>query len=227
MQGLYAKRLSARDWRGYAGLFLDRDGVLVEEVNYLHRPTDIAFIPGVCEAIARVNAAGFPVMMVTNQAGIGRGLFGWSDFNAVQEAIMAHAATCGAHFDFALACACHAEGTGHYAVPSHPWRKPNPGMLLYAETQWGIDLARSFIIGDCLTDLAAGSAAGLEGGALVETGHGQRDWQANGPAQFSHWMNRSSFTPFRSKNAASAILAWLAMKHDAGSAFAQRITEPV
>lgn len=209
MQGLYAKRLCFKNYDKAPALFLDRDGVIVEEVNYLHRPQDVTFIPGVCEAVAQANRAGYPVIMVTNQAGIGRGLFGWSDFQAVQAAIIAHAALCGADFDMVLACAYHQEGIGGYGIANHPWRKPNPGMLIYAGQVLGVELSRSLIIGDCLSDLMAGFGAGLAGGVLVGTGHGAREWHRGGEQHFASWQRSGSFKPARAANAAEAIAHWL------------------
>jgi D-glycero-D-manno-heptose 1,7-bisphosphate phosphatase len=73
--------------RGRAALFLDRDGVLVEEVGYLHRPEEVRLIPGAADLIAAANRAGLPVVLITNQAGIGRGYYGWAEFQATQERI--------------------------------------------------------------------------------------------------------------------------------------------
>ena len=91
MPGLFACHYAARQFPHHPCLFLDRDGVIVEEVNYLHRPEDIRFIPGVLAAIARVNQSGIPIVMVTNQAGIGRGYFGWDEFHALQAFILREA----------------------------------------------------------------------------------------------------------------------------------------
>lgn len=203
--GSYCVRLTATSFTGRPCLFLDRDGVVVKEVNYLHRLDDVAVIDGVAEAIALVNRAGLPVVMVTNQAGIGRGIFGWEEFLLVQREIIARCRMSGAHFDMVLACPFHAEGIGPYAVRSHPWRKPNPGMLLEAARVLKPNLERSVIIGDTLTDLAAGEAAGLAGGVLVLTGHGERDHAAI-PAEV---RTRSAFARSVAPNAAVAITDWL------------------
>lgn len=210
MPGLFACHYAERQFPHHPCLFLDRDGVIVEEVNYLHRPEDIRFISGVLAAIARVNQSGIPVVMVTNQAGIGRGYFGWDEFHALQACILREAEAEGAHFDMVLACAYHGDGRGDYAVANHPWRKPNPGMILEAASALAIDPTRSFIIGDCLTDLAAGAAAGLSGGALVETGHGLRDWARDGEGQFARWHRDGRFRPLRAADASVAIADWLA-----------------
>ena len=208
-EGIFSCSYTASVSQGRGGLFLDRDGVIVQDVHYLHRVEDISFIPGVAEAIACANRLSIPVVMVTNQAGIGRGYFGWEDFQAVQQIIFAHCKAHEAHFDMVLACAYHADGLGAYAITDHPWRKPNPGMLLEAARVTGVDLARSFIVGDSISDLVAGKAAGLHAGALVHTGHGVREWEKNGKAQFEHWNDEGHFIASRMDNAAVAIHKWL------------------
>jgi D-glycero-D-manno-heptose 1,7-bisphosphate phosphatase len=154
-------------------VFLDRDGTLNEEVGYLCRPEDVVLIPGAREAVARLNARGIPVLVVTNQAGIGRGKYGWDDFQAVMDRIKALLVLGGAHLDGVYAAAHHPKGLGDYAHPDHPDRKPNPGMLLRAAQEHGIDLSRSWMIGDKALDLEAGRNAGCRV-ALVRTGYGSQ-----------------------------------------------------
>ena len=155
-----------------AALFIDRDGTLNVEANYLHRPEDVVLIPGVARALARVNARGIPVVIVTNQAGIGRGMYGWEDFHAVQARIAELLAREGAHFDAAFASPHHEKGVGEYAVADHPDRKPNPGMLLRAAQELDLDLSRSWMVGDKAIDVEAGHRAGCRS-ALVLTGYGR------------------------------------------------------
>lgn len=170
--GLWADQRTETSFQGAPALFLDRDGVLVEETHYLGRVEDMAMIPGAAEAVARMNARGVPVILVTNQAGIARDYYGWHDFNLVQEALCSALASAGAWLDLVLACAYHNVGSGALNTPNHPWRKPNGGMLTFAAERYGLDLSRSWIIGDKVSDLAAGATAGLRGGTLVRTGHG-------------------------------------------------------
>lgn len=153
-------------------LFLDRDGVIVEEVTDLHRVEDIDVIRACVPVIARANARGHPVVVVTNQGGIGRGLFDWPDFAAVQAAIEAELATGGARLDAIYACPFHERGPSGYVHPDHPDRKPNPGMLLKAARALNIDLGRSWLVGDSTRDLLAAERAGLAGALHVFTGHG-------------------------------------------------------
>jgi D-glycero-D-manno-heptose 1,7-bisphosphate phosphatase len=153
-------------------IFLDRDGTLNEEVGYLHRPEDVVLIPGSARAIARLNALGIPVIVVTNQAGIGQGKYGWEDFHAVTNHIAVLLATEGAHVDGVYAAPHHKLGFGIYQHPDHPDRKPNPGMLRRAAEEHGLELARSWMIGDKSLDLEAGRRAGCRT-ALVLTGYGK------------------------------------------------------
>lgn len=144
-------------------LFVDRDGTLVEQVHYLADPERVRLIDGAAEAVAAMRAAGWRVAIVTNQSGIGRRHYDWRDFAAVQAEMLDRFAAAGAGFDLVAACPFY---------PAHPWRKPEPGMLLAAAEALPIDLARSWIAGDKAGDLAAGRAAGLPAGALVATGYG-------------------------------------------------------
>jgi D-glycero-D-manno-heptose 1,7-bisphosphate phosphatase len=162
-----------RNAPGIPAVFLDRDGTLNEEVGYLCRPEDVVLVPGVAQALARLNALGIPVLVVTNQAGIGRGKYGWAEFQAVMDRIGALLAEGGAHMDGVYAAPHHPKGLGAYGHPDHPDRKPNPGMLLRAAQEHGVDLSRSWMIGDKLLDLEAGRNAGCRV-ALVRTGYGSQ-----------------------------------------------------
>lgn len=154
------------------GLFLDRDGAVIEEVHYLHRPGDVKLIAGAAEVIAAANRLGVPVVVVTNQAGIGRGRYGWGDFIAVHERLNDDLAAAGAFVNGVFACPHHGDGKPPYDRADHPWRKPNPGMLLAAAERLPLDLGQSWIVGDRATDLEAGRNAGLAGGVHVATGYG-------------------------------------------------------
>jgi len=161
--------IATGDFAGRPALFLDRDGVIVEDTQYLGRAQDVRMLKGAAAAIARCNALGIAVIVVSNQSGIARGLYDWSGFAAVQAAIAAALARAGARLDAVLACAHHADGKAPLNVADHPWRKPNPGMIIAAAERMKLDLARSFIVGDRASDLAAGRAAALAGGILIAT----------------------------------------------------------
>jgi len=158
---------------GRAALFLDRDGIVVDEVHYLHKPADVKLIDGAAAVIATANRAGIPVILITNQAGIGRGYYGWPEFAATQAEICARLRAEDAELDAVVACPFHADAQPPYRHPNHPCRKPGPGMLLMAADALNLDLKRSWVVGDQASDLRAGRAAGLPGGLHVLTGHGQ------------------------------------------------------
>ncbi|MFQ5958071.1 MAG: D-glycero-alpha-D-manno-heptose-1,7-bisphosphate 7-phosphatase [Alphaproteobacteria bacterium] len=156
-------------------LFLDRDGTIIDEVPYISRAEEVRPIAAAMELIVRANALAVPVVVVTNQAGIGRGYFGWSEYAAVEAAIAGAVSASGGHID-ALYAAPHAPAPD--ASLHMPYRKPEPGMLLRAVRDLNLDLGSSWIAGDCATDVEAGRRAGLPRGWLVPTGYGARDADA-------------------------------------------------
>ena len=114
-------------------LFLDRDGVIVEEVGHLRRAEDVRLIAGAAEVIAAANRAGMPVVVVSNQSGIGRGSVRLAGFRGRSAAdCLEMLAARGAFIDAVLACPYHAEAEPPYRHPDHPARKPNAGMILAA-----------------------------------------------------------------------------------------------
>ena len=152
-------------------LFLDRDGVIIEEVHYLGDPSQVRLIPGVAAAIARVNALGWPVVVVTNQAGVARGYFPESQVEVVHRHLAGLLALEGARIDAWRHCPHHpTEGVGDYRVEC-ACRKPAPGMLLAAAREMGLSLEHGWMVGDKLTDLQAGARAGCRTW-LVRTGYG-------------------------------------------------------
>lgn len=201
-KGLWVERLNAARFDGRPALFLDRDGVLVEEVHFLRRAEDVRLTDGAADAIAAANQAGAATVIVTNQSGIARGHYGWPEFAVVQAAIVSQLRALGAGLDLVLACGYHPDGVGELAR-EHEWRKPGPGMLLTARALLGVSLQDSLIVGDRMSDIAAGRAAGVGATALVETGYGQGQWDQLDAA-------RGEGRPARAANAAAAINAWLA-----------------
>lgn len=151
---------------GAAGpvLFLDRDGVVIVDRNYLADPEQVALIPGVAAAMARARAAGFALVGVSNQSGLGRGLFGPSDFAAVMRRLEEQLAAAGARFDAFYYCP-HAPGQDCRC------RKPEPGLLEEASRRVPFVPDLSWVIGDKASDVALARAAGL-GAVLVHTGYG-------------------------------------------------------
>jgi len=164
------------------GLLLDRDGVVIEDTHHLHDPEQVRLIPGSAEAIARINAAGLPVVLVSNQAGIGRGIYREADYQAVQVRLARLLAAQGAHVDASYHCPHHPVfGIGSYRIKCG-CRKPNPGMLRQAAADLNLDLGHSVMVGDKLSDLEAGRAAGCRT-ILVRSGYG---------AESEQEINRSS-----------------------------------
>jgi D-glycero-D-manno-heptose 1,7-bisphosphate phosphatase len=144
--------------------FLDRDGVINVDLGYVNRIEDLAWIPGAPQAIARLNRAGFLVIVITNQSGIGRGYYDEAAMEAVHAEIRARLAGEGAAIDAFYSCPFHPEAEiERYRHPDHPDRKPNPGLLLRAMRDFPIDCARSFMIGDKDSDMEAARRAGVRG----------------------------------------------------------------
>lgn len=172
--GLWCERRRQAPPASPRALFLDRDGVVVEEVGYLHRPEEVRLEPGAAALCRAARAAGWAVVLVTNQSGIGRGRYGWQAFRATQQEIERQLAAEGAPepFDLVVACPHHPEGAAPYRHPDPPGRKPNPGMLLRALSLLSLDPAESWIVGDRALDLEAGRRAGLAGGVHLRRGHG-------------------------------------------------------
>jgi D-glycero-D-manno-heptose 1,7-bisphosphate phosphatase len=154
-----------------AAVFLDRDGTINAEKDYLYLPRDFDFIAGAPEAIARLKQAGFLVIVVTNQSGVARGLFTENDVRLLHDHLQQELARFGCAIDAFYFCPHHPEhGQGFYKVDC-TCRKGQPGMLLQAASEHGIDLSRSFMVGDKLADMEAGQAAGCRS-ILVRTGYG-------------------------------------------------------
>jgi len=162
---------------GRPALFLDRDGAIVQETEYLHRAEDIRMIPGAAKVIVAANRRSVPIIMVTNQSGIGRGYYGWPEFASVQAKIAALLAAQGATIDAVYACPHHPQAEGDLAHPDHPARKPNPGMLLQAASALTLDLKSSWLVGDKADDIEAAKRAGIAGALLVATGYGNAERQ--------------------------------------------------
>jgi D-glycero-D-manno-heptose 1,7-bisphosphate phosphatase len=142
-------------------LFLDRDGVINEEVGFLHRPEEIRFVPGIFELIRKARSHGYAIIVITNQSGIGRGLYSEDQFHALMQHMRALLAVEDADVDAVYFSPFHpVHGLDEYKRDTD-CRKPGPGMLLRAAEEHDLDLTRSALIGDRCSDLAAGAAAGV------------------------------------------------------------------
>ncbi len=152
-------------------VFLDRDGTINVERDYLSDPDQLELIPGAAEAIAACNAAGLPVIVVTNQSGIARGMFDEERFHEITARLGELLAERGARVDATYYCPHHPEHGGARYARACECRKPQPGMLVRAAREHGLGTTRSWIVGDSLRDLEAGAAVGARG-ILVATGKG-------------------------------------------------------
>jgi D-glycero-D-manno-heptose 1,7-bisphosphate phosphatase len=153
-------------------VFLDRDGTLIEDKDYLHLPEEVVIYPGVGPALKRLQDAGFKLFIVTNQSGVGRGMFPLEDVHRVHEHLCRELAKDGVRFEKI------------YIAPEAPdqssrGRKPSPQFLLDARDEFGIDLSQSYMVGDKLIDLECGWNAGVKQSILVRTGYGAKvEWQS-------------------------------------------------
>lgn len=143
--------------------FLDRDGVLIEDTGYPHRPEEARWIPGAIEAVRALNDAGRFVFVVTNQAGVARGLYPEAQVEVMHRWMAAELARHGAHVDAFEYCPFHPEAPLPAYRQDSPRRKPRPGMIGDLCAAWPVDRARSVLVGDKDTDIQAAAAAGLPG----------------------------------------------------------------
>lgn len=148
-------------------VFLDRDGTIIEEVGYGHRLEDYALIPGALEALRDLRDAGYRFAIVTNQSGIGRGIFTRADYEQFHGRLLDDLAQAEITVEKTYMCP-------HAPADSCSCRKPNPVSLLDARDQLGANLARSWMIGDHVKDVQLAANAGCRG-ILVLTGHGEEE----------------------------------------------------
>ena len=148
-------------------VFLDRDGTLIEEKEYLSDPENVVPFAGAAEALLSLQAAGFKLFVVTNQSGVGRGYYTMRDVQRVNDRMTQFFAQSGVRFE-KIYIAPEAPGQ-----PSRG-RKPSPQFLLDARDEFGLDLPASYFIGDKLLDLECGWNAGVKQSILVRTGYGRK-----------------------------------------------------
>jgi D-glycero-D-manno-heptose 1,7-bisphosphate phosphatase len=147
-------------------LFLDRDGVINVDRHYVHRVEDFEFVPGIFELCAHAQAVGYRLVVVTNQAGIARGYYTETDFQSLTRWMLDAFGRRGIVIDRVYHCPYHpTAGLGDYRRESFD-RKPNPGMLLRARDELGLDLASSAFVGDKDSDMDSGRRAGV--GQLIK-----------------------------------------------------------
>ena len=148
-------------------VFLDRDGTLIEDKNFLRSPEDVVILPGACSALQRLGSGGFQLFIVSNQSGVGRGYFTLAEVEKVNLRLKEEFGREGVHFEKI------------YVAPESPempsrGRKPSPQFLFDARDEFGVNLAESYLVGDKLSDLECGWNAGVKKCVLVRTGYGRQ-----------------------------------------------------
>ena len=144
--------------RSRPAVFLDRDGTIVDDPGFLHRAADVRLLPGAAAAIARLNAAGWPVVVVTNQSGIARGLYDVAAYESVQRRVEELLRESGARLDATYYCPHHPDFTGPCDC-----RKPGTALFQRAATDLNLDLTRSWFVGDRDSDVEPAQALGGRG----------------------------------------------------------------
>ena len=148
-------------------LFLDRDGVVNHEVGYLYKREDVRWVDGFHKLARTAQTLGYKLVVVTNQSGIARGFYSKGDFDALMEWMREELQRDDVHLDAVYCCPYHPEhGIGEWKRESED-RKPSPGMLLRAASEYGLDLAQSVMVGDRCSDVGAANAAGLRQAFLL------------------------------------------------------------
>jgi D-glycero-D-manno-heptose 1,7-bisphosphate phosphatase len=148
-------------------LFLDRDGVVNEEVGYLHRVEEVRFVDGIFSLCRAAVGLGYRLIVVTNQAGIARGYYSEADFEVLMEFMRGELRAESVELDAVYYCPFHPEhGVGKYKC-EHEDRKPGPGMLLRGAREFGLELRESVLVGDRCSDVGAANAAGLRQAFLI------------------------------------------------------------
>lgn len=142
-------------------VFLDRDGTLIEDVGHLHRVEDVRLLPGTGEAVRRLNEAGWFVVVATNQSVIARGMLTEEELRQIHTFISQQLAEQGARIDAWYYCPHHPNGVVEKYSLQCSCRKPEPGMLLQASKEYGLDLSKSWFVGDSASDAEAGRRVGV------------------------------------------------------------------
>jgi D-glycero-D-manno-heptose 1,7-bisphosphate phosphatase len=169
---------------GRTGVFIDRDGTLNEERDFLKRPEDLRLVDGAGDAVRILNELGVVTCVISNQSGIARGYLTEKDLSMIHSALVEKLRADGARLDRIYYCPHHpTEGFPPYRIDCD-CRKPKPGMLKTAQQEFNLDLSRSFVVGDKLDDIGAGKAVGATT-ILVLTGYGR----------LSHEMTKEGIAP--------------------------------
>tara|TARA_Y100000590_G_scaffold288750_1_gene325115 strand:+ start:1961 stop:2590 length:630 start_codon:yes stop_codon:yes gene_type:complete len=174
-QNMWVEKFTEKTFENSPCLFLDRDGVLINWKDYTMETKDALLIPGCDKIIKKCNKKGIPVILITNQGGIGLGIHVWNDFIKIQKKIIGQLLKKEAKIDGVIACPHHPLAKGKYKHKNHPCRKPNGGMFLIAKKLFRVDLSKSWMVGDKINDLIAANSKNLKKGFLVLTGYGKEE----------------------------------------------------
>ena len=161
-------------------LFLDRDGVIIRDVNYIKDPNDVQIEKGLIELLIKAHEFKWPVFVITNQSGISRGYYSWDEFYKVNERMIELIGKPNPIYSI--------YANSHISSNCNNWRKPNPFMIKHAAERFNINLSKSILIGDRLSDMLAGLKSGINTLIHVETGHGIGE-----KSQISKYINKDGF----------------------------------
>lgn len=165
-------------------VFLDRDGTIIKQVELLHKVSEVKLLPGAARAIKEINKLGFLAIVITNQPVVARGIISPKEVDKIHAVLIDRLNKKGARLDDIYYCPHHPEANMEKYRVKCRCRKPNIGMILKAAKQSGLNLKKSFMVGDSTRDVLAGNRAGLKV-VLVKTGHGGKDvWQFRSKPDF-------------------------------------------
>ena len=156
-----------RDNNTSPALFLDRDGVVIKDTQYISKPENVILEKGILNLLNAASSSGFKIIIITNQSGISRGFYGWNEYMKITEKILELIGN-DILFDGIYA-------NGYSSISDNNWRKPNIGMILNAKYDFNIDLQKSILIGDRLSDIKTGYDSGIKKLFHVMTGHGRKE----------------------------------------------------
>jgi len=194
---------------GKTAVFLDRDGTVIDENGYVNHIDRVRFLPRSADAIRKLNEGGILTLLVTNQSGVARRIFDRALVDRVHTEIQAWLGARGARLDGFYVCPHHPEGADPDYRMACDCRKPKSGMITRAAAEHGIDLSRSYMVGDTLSDIEAANGAGVTS-ILVRTGYGRGEveyrlpWKGIRPDHIAEdlldavgWILERSATPAR------------------------------
>jgi D-glycero-D-manno-heptose 1,7-bisphosphate phosphatase len=168
-------------------LFLDRDGVIIPDIPYNTDLNKIHLKAGIDSLVAKAHSLGYWVVVVSNQSGLGRGIFSWTDYRKVHQKVCSLLAEKGQWFDLAL-CAPYYEGTDFAQAKARPhFRKPDLGMFCHAQQELGVLFSQSMMIGDSATDLIPAYKCGIRKLFLIESGKKFEELQKLQDFQMAHF----------------------------------------